>query len=481
MSDEPRIDDASNADVWADTNLPLAPWHHFRGDVRFDSGFHRQDEYFRPWAIRGEDFQGLVQRYENVNILAHVEQNQQQQQQRGRGREENIDQLYQVIEPGIAVIGLQGVLMKHVSSLTRGTSTVMARDQIRRAVADPEIKQILLMIDSPGGTAAGTDELARDVASANKRKPVTAFITDLGASAAYWIASQAGRVFTNRAGMVGSIGTYMVLTDSSGSAAQLGVKVHVIRAGEFKGMGTPGTEITSEQIARAQRIVDALNDLFLRGVAQGRRLTLKQVRELADGDVHVGESALQLGLVDGVRTDDEIIETLRSQGARKVMPTVSETTPKTETTPAAQPKSALEMIQEYKQACPGAPGDFILGQIDAGASVEAASRLWIERQRMELEEVKRERDDLKAERDAQSKAPGIDPVGTGGTQEKPTGDAYRTLNELVDERVSKSRGRKSRQQALSEINREHPELLDQTVQDYNARYPRTRPESRKVG
>jgi len=107
----------------------------------------------------------------------------------------------------VALIELSGPLMKHQSSLG-GTSTIDARRQVREATAAERIRAILLAIESPGGTIAGTAELADEVSKAATIKPVHAFIEDLGASAAYWVASQASWITVNASGLVGSIGSY---------------------------------------------------------------------------------------------------------------------------------------------------------------------------------------------------------------------------------------------------------------------------------
>jgi protease-4 len=130
----------------------------------------------------------------------------------------------------VAVISLTGKLMKQQASMGGGTSTVQARRDIRAAASDPDIGAILLRIDSPGGTAAGTKELADEITAAKTKKPVWAYVEDMAASAAYWAASQASRIIANETALVGSIGTYGVVQDTSGMAAMEGVKVHVIRS-----------------------------------------------------------------------------------------------------------------------------------------------------------------------------------------------------------------------------------------------------------
>ncbi|MBU6429344.1 MAG: S49 family peptidase, partial [Cyanobacteria bacterium REEB65] len=173
----------------------------------------------------------------------------------------------------IAVVKLSGLLMKGQSSLG-GTSTIQARRDIRQAANDPEVGGIMLAIDSPGGTVAGTQDLADDVRAAAQRKPVWAHIDDLGASAAYWVASQAHRVFANApTALVGSIGTVHSIKDTSGQESKKGIKTLVIATGPLKGMGTPGAPITKAQQDHLQGLANSVQASFDQAVQSGRRMT----------------------------------------------------------------------------------------------------------------------------------------------------------------------------------------------------------------
>ena len=170
-----------------------------------------------------------------------------------------------MVESGIAVIQIDGMMMKGFSKFG-GTSTVQVRQQLREAVANDEVSQILLVIDSPGGHVAGTKELADEVHLASQSKPVIAQIEDLGASAALWVASQASEVYANATAEIGSIGVVAVLHDTSEAFEREGVKVHVVSTGNMKGAMTDGTKITDEMIASVQDKVDALNEFFINAV-----------------------------------------------------------------------------------------------------------------------------------------------------------------------------------------------------------------------
>ena len=178
------------------------------------------------------------------------------------------------------------------------------------AAKDDDVESIIMHIDSPGGSVPGTAELANDVGKVNKEKPVTAHIDDLGASAAYWVASQAGRIVANATAEVGSIGTYAVITDSSGKAAAEGIRVHVISTGEKKGIGVPGTAMDESGLAYIRERVEALNAHFLLAVQGGRQLSDKRMSDLSDGRVVIASEAKKLGLIDGIQSLDDTLASL---------------------------------------------------------------------------------------------------------------------------------------------------------------------------
>lgn len=191
-----------------------------------------------------------------------------------------------------------------------GTDTLALRQKIRMAANNPRVNAIMLVVDSPGGTVAGTDELAEDVRAASQVKQVHAHIDDLGASAAFWVASQATRITAGRTSQVGSIGTMAIVADSSEAAKMEGIKIHVISTGAFKGAGVPGTVVTKEHLAELQQRVDDINEHFLAAVEAGRGMTRKEVTVVADGRVFVAQKAKEVKLIDEVMSLDEAFDEL---------------------------------------------------------------------------------------------------------------------------------------------------------------------------
>ena len=270
------------------------------------------EQYFGLWAMEETRFRSIVEQVERMDLHAHVTVQQQKAQKQGKsglcgddehddGEEVTIPKAsYSVNADGIAEMQLVGAITKYGSSLSSAPGSVDMRRVIRSMRSDSRVKGLMLMIDSPGGMTAGTADLADEISALAQHIPVTVFIEDLGASAAYFIASAASRIAANESAVVGSIGTFMVLQDTSARSAAMGVKVTVVKAGEMKGTGIPGTEITPEQIADVQRTVDGINDIFKSAVKRNRSLSDAQLAKVADGRVHMAAAAKQMGLIDAV-------------------------------------------------------------------------------------------------------------------------------------------------------------------------------------
>ena len=191
------------------------------------------------------------------------------------------------------------------------TNSVRIRQAIRQAREDTAVKAIMLNIDSPGGTVNGTEELAREVQTAGLVKPLVAHIDGMGASAAFWVAAQAGRITASQTSEIGSIGVLGVVEDTSEAAELLGVKVHVIVEGKHKGEFVDGAPVSQESLDHLQTLVTALFGMFLKAVADGRsKMSMGDVRKVADGRTMLAKDALAAGLIDAVSSFDEALAAL---------------------------------------------------------------------------------------------------------------------------------------------------------------------------
>jgi len=221
---------------------------------------------------------------------------------------------------GTAMIPVRGPMMKRVGFLGMlfgFTGTDMIRQAVRSATANEEIGSILLQIESPGGHVDGIHELAEAVRKAADVKPVAAHIEDIGASAAFWVASQADTITANPTAQIGSIGTMAIIADMSGMAEQEGIKIHVISTGEFKGMGVPGTEVEDVHLAEIQRMVNDTNAFFTKAVRAGRGMSAERFKAVGDGRVHIASEAQKLGLIDKVTSEDLAIRDIEARSKTK--------------------------------------------------------------------------------------------------------------------------------------------------------------------
>ncbi len=244
---------------------------------------------------------------------------------------------YRVID-GVAVLELNGSLMKQEASATESTSTVMMRRSVRKLMNDSQVKAVIFQIDSPGGTVSGIYELATDIAALAKLKPVHAHASNLCASAAYLLASQMRSISATASSLVGSMGTFGVVYDLSEMAAKEGVKVHLLKGringkdALMKGAGTPGTAISAEQLARMQEGVDDLNQQFYDAVLAGPRKPKAATVEgwFADAGVWVAAKAKTMGLIDRVESFDDMLARVSGEAKNGTR----DTTPRTSNKPS---------------------------------------------------------------------------------------------------------------------------------------------------
>lgn len=218
---------------------------------------------------------------------------------------------YDVVN-GVAVLPLDGVLAKRMNlfmQISGGTSTQIAANSFREALADPDVSAIILAIDSPGGTVDGTQELADLIYSARDQKPVIALADGTMASAAYWIGSAASQVFmSSLTNIIGSIGVVQAHVDVSQAENMEGRKTTEITAGKFKRIASSYAPLTPEGRATMQDQVDQPYGVFVAAVARNRGVSQDTVlQDMADGRVFIGQQAIDAGLVDGVSTLDALI------------------------------------------------------------------------------------------------------------------------------------------------------------------------------
>jgi protease-4 len=237
----------------------------------------------------------------------------------------------------IGVIDVDGVILSADTPV----------DQLRKFADDSSIKAIILHIDSPGGGAAASQEIYEEVRRIRneKKKPIVASIESIGASGAYYIACGTGKIYANRASIVGSIGVIMEYTNYGDLLKWAKMKNITIKAGDLKDAGSPVRDLTPKEQAYLQGLVDNMHTQFIEDVAAGRAQTVAQIQPLATGQVWTGQQALPLHLIDSIGSfRDTLLATAKQVGISGEPQVVK---------PAIKRKTLLDILT--------APGDLFPG------------------------------------------------------------------------------------------------------------------------
>ncbi len=221
----------------------------------------------------------------------------------------------------IALIRVEGVI----------TDSRKIIQELRRYRKDPNIKAILIRVDSPGGAVAPSQEIYDELIDIQK-EGVTKVITSMGtvaASGGYYIASATDLIFANPGTLTGSIGVIMELTNVEGLLQKIGIEGITIKSGENKDVGSPFRKMTTRERALLQSVLDDVHGQFIEAVAQGRSLEIETVRKLADGRIFTGRQAMAVGLVDEMGSLQAAIEKLAEMVGIEGEPHIVETKEKT--------------------------------------------------------------------------------------------------------------------------------------------------------
>lgn len=195
---------------------------------------------------------------------------------------------------------------------------------IKDAAGDPDVKAVVLEINSPGGSVAGWDDIRGAIDQAKAIKPVHALVHDNAFSMGYRIACRCHQIAATPTAMVGSIGTIVMLYDDSAMYAEAGVIATPVASDEFKGQGWPGVALTDEYVEHIRAaIVEPDYAEFVQEVADKTGLSTGEVRGLGSLEYSAAD-AMARGLVDEVVSADAYVAALAANGPRSPRPAATD-------------------------------------------------------------------------------------------------------------------------------------------------------------
>lgn len=208
----------------------------------------------------------------------------------------------------VAIIKFDGTITDATVAPTRGRQENLAA-LLKRAERDSGVKAVVLRINSPGGSAAASQELYDEVGRLRQSgKPVVAYLTDTAASGGYYVASAADRIVSQPATITGSIGVIITSTNIQGLQDKIGIHQQVVKSGPYKDILSLDRDLTPEEQEILNTVVQQTLDQFVAVVAKGRHLPEDQVRQIADGRIITGIEAQRLHLVDEVGGQKRAVE-----------------------------------------------------------------------------------------------------------------------------------------------------------------------------
>jgi protease IV len=171
-------------------------------------------------------------------------------------------------------------------------------EEIKTFRDDPNIKTILVRIESPGGGVGPSQEIYQELRHTIEKKPVVASMGGIAASGGYYVAAASNYIVANPGTLTGSIGVIVHFGNLEGLFGKVGYEMITVKSGRFKDIGNPSRKMTPEEEAIMQQLIDEVHQQFIQDVVKGRNLPEDQVRQIADGRVLTGALAKQLGLID---------------------------------------------------------------------------------------------------------------------------------------------------------------------------------------
>jgi protease-4 len=184
---------------------------------------------------------------------------------------------------------------------------------IKRFLDDSDMKAVVVRIDSPGGAVAPSQEIYDELRKLAEKKTVVCSMGNLAASGGFYVAMGCPHILAEPGTLTGSIGVISMFPNVKGLVERFNVKMETVKSGKLKDAGSPFRDMTPEDRAYWQRLVDQVYAQFLQAVVEARELPEEQVRRIADGRVLTGQQAQELGLIDELGNFNDAVDAAKEQ------------------------------------------------------------------------------------------------------------------------------------------------------------------------
>ena len=200
---------------------------------------------------------------------------------------------------GAVVIKIEGEIHSGKSTYSStGSDTILSK--LREIESKPEIKGILLEINSPGGTVGASQEIFEELMYLRKDKKIVVSMKDLAASGGYYIAAAADYIYAQHGTITGSIGVITMSPNLSGLLEKANIKMNVYKAGKYKDILSMFREHTKEEELIIDSLLDDTYKRFIKDIVRGRNISKEKVEFAAEGKIFSGENAIKHHLVDAI-------------------------------------------------------------------------------------------------------------------------------------------------------------------------------------
>lgn len=217
-----------------------------------------------------------------------------------------------------------GILSGDKIAIVRLEGLIISSEQVNEQLDDyskrADIKAIVLRINSGGGVVGASQEIYEKVKDLKGKVPIIVSVDNAAASGAYYAALESEMIVANHGSIIGSIGVILDYPVFAGLFDKIGLHVETVKSGELKDSGSPSRPVSKADREYFQAVIDDQHAQFIQAVAEGRNISIAEIRKIADGRIFTGNQALELALIDTIGTFEDAIAIAGQIGGIKGAP-----------------------------------------------------------------------------------------------------------------------------------------------------------------